>query len=520
MSPESTYFSVVAAVRNDDHGGNLLGRLQAFVDGLIGQAERHGLSLELVLVEWNPPPGRAPVAEAVRWPAERTPVRIRIITVPAELHRRYHFSDALPLYQMIAKNVGIRRAAGQFILATNIDILFSDELMSFLASRTLDPGCMYRIDRTDVEADVPAGASVSEQLVYCRSHRLRVNAREGTFALTPEGFRQALGIDLVDQKAGIYFGPGWYAPEQQFGQVFRWAAGEAELAFHPAAQPRALALELEPRTPCELHGNGACVPFDAPSIVRLLVPAGSGSLILKCRRDDSPALPDGRPVRFRARACRWEPPVPGSETPAVTVSAAAPRLRWRVARAFSAGARVLADCSHGRVPQRVSLPLPSKLLDRLQARREAQGVSIAVSSHPLSRKAPAPAPAGLHTNACGDFTLLHRDRWFALRGYPEFDLYSMNLDALFCYMAHYAGVLERVLADPMRIYHIEHATGSGWTPEGHRLLFDRLAAKGIPWLEFDEVLGWASQMERLHTTMIFNNEEWGLAAHDLPERHI
>ena len=33
---------------------------------------------------------------------------------------------------MIAKNAGIRRARGQFVLATNIDIIFSNELVGFL----------------------------------------------------------------------------------------------------------------------------------------------------------------------------------------------------------------------------------------------------------------------------------------------------------------------------------------------------------------------------------------------------
>ena len=55
---------------------------------------------------------------------------------------------------MIGKNVGIRRARGQFVLATNIDILFSDELAKYLAARRLEPGRMYRIDRHDAMSDV------------------------------------------------------------------------------------------------------------------------------------------------------------------------------------------------------------------------------------------------------------------------------------------------------------------------------------------------------------------------------
>ena len=56
---------------------------------------------------------------------------------PSVLHRRLKYADRLPLFQMIAKNVGIRRAKGQFVLATNIDILFSDELIAIHRSTTI-----------------------------------------------------------------------------------------------------------------------------------------------------------------------------------------------------------------------------------------------------------------------------------------------------------------------------------------------------------------------------------------------
>jgi len=47
------------------------------------------------------------------------------------------------LYQMIAKNAGIRRARGEYVLATNIDILFSSELACFFAARRLQrAGCI------------------------------------------------------------------------------------------------------------------------------------------------------------------------------------------------------------------------------------------------------------------------------------------------------------------------------------------------------------------------------------------
>ena len=185
MADSEPYLSLVVTARNDNHGGNLLRRMQIFVDGWIEQARRHNLSSELIVVEWNPLPDKPKLWQDLKWPEDPGPCEVRFIEVPAELHRRYAHAAALPLYQMIAKNVGIRRARGRFILATNIDILFSDELVRFLAERRLEADRMYRIDRHDVMSEVPPDASLDEQLEYCEHHLLRVNSREGTTGLAP-----------------------------------------------------------------------------------------------------------------------------------------------------------------------------------------------------------------------------------------------------------------------------------------------------------------------------------------------
>ena len=143
-----------------------------------------------------------------------------------------------------------------------------------------------------------------------------------------------------------------------------------------------------------------------------------------------------------------------------------------------------------------------------------QGVLPAVS---LPDPIAVASPVFLHTNACGDFTLMAREHWFDLRAYPEFDMYSFNIDSVLCYAAHHGGVREEVLEDPLRIYHIEHDSGSGWTPEGQALLFRRLQATGIPWLEYRELVMWADQMRRLNSAIVFNRETWGLKESELPE---
>ena len=200
------YLSIVVTARNDDHGGNLIGRMQAFVNAWIGQAKRHQLSSELIVVDWNPPPDRPPLIDALQWPADTGPCQVRFIQVPPEIHRTYRHAEALPLYQMIAKNVAMRRSRGRFILATNIDIIFSDELVRFLAEERLLPGRMYRMDRLDVMADVPVDGTVDEQLEYCASHIIRVCAREGYFELTPDGLRKLSPDDIAAPDSGFISG--------------------------------------------------------------------------------------------------------------------------------------------------------------------------------------------------------------------------------------------------------------------------------------------------------------------------
>ena len=96
-------------------------------------------------------------------------------------------------------------------------------------------------------------------------------------------------------------------------------------------------------------------------------------------------------------------------------------------------------------------------------------------------------------------------------------MYSMNLDSVLCYAAHHAGLREEIFQAPMHVYHIEHGLGSGWTPEGETQLYARLSAKGIGYLNYQELVRMAMEMRRLNRPMIFNAENWGLAGCEFRE---
>jgi hypothetical protein len=538
MTEDTPYLSVVVTARNDDHGGSLLRRMQIFVNGWIAQCKRHGLSSELVVVDWNPPEGRPPLIEALQWPADFGPCAVRFIPVPPELHRRYHHAEALPLYQMIAKNVGIRRSRGRFILATNIDILFSDELMAFLAERRLQPGRMYRIDRHDAMSDVPLEATLNEQLEYCRTHLLRVNAREGTFPLTPDGRFALAPRDIAAADSGISLGRGWYPAEKYpDGEVFRWIGNEAELQVTFPPGPRALRLDLEPGPGMGQRGMALRILDGTREISHVEIDHRS-ELILHFPRLDSAVhnlrvqvIGGGEPVAHDPRLlnCRvFSVASERSRSGRHELVARTTRLGvWkRLSRSWQLGQALVNRLATSGPLLTVTIPVSGPVRRAAAFYVECGGITGMLRN--MVGRGPARRPPEvqpvlppvlfLHTNACGDFTMAAREHWFDLRGYPEFDLYSMNIDSVFCYAAHHGGAREETLADPMRIYHIEHGTGSGWTPEGQAALFERLAAKGVSFVPYDDVVGWAAQMRRLNRPIIFNQENWGLAEFELPEQ--
>src|SRR5581483_3836588 len=115
--PNDPYISVVVTARNDNHGENMLGRMEASLGSWIRQAQRYGIPSEIVVVEWNPPQDRPPLKDALRWPDDLGCCSVRFVEVPPEVHHTIPNGGSIHLHQMIGKNVGIRRARAPFVLA-------------------------------------------------------------------------------------------------------------------------------------------------------------------------------------------------------------------------------------------------------------------------------------------------------------------------------------------------------------------------------------------------------------------
>lgn len=335
MSQSKPYVSLVVTSRNDNHGGDLLRRMDLFLSHFVDQCRRFNLESEVIIVEWNPPENIPSLLDVLHWPIDCGPVTVRIIEVPNAIHRTFPNAEKISLFQMIAKNVGIRRAEGKFILATNIDILFPDELIEWISLRKLEGKTLYRTDRYDIL--FPSAGT--EPFNEVQDRIIRINQRNYTKAVREK-----------------------YDPVSFF--------------------------------------------FDYILI-------------------------------YLHRSYR--------------------RLRYR---------------------------------------------------EPI-----------LHLNSAGDFTLMSREDWFLVRGYPEFPIFSLHLDGVLCYTAYYNNIHEAFLRNHFTVYHLDHKIGTGCTPgKGSRILLDRLRKEGIPNFRYRDLIKCADELRSMEKPVTFNQTTWGLGDLNLGER--
>jgi hypothetical protein len=344
------YLSVVVATRDDNHGGNPQARLKAVLGVYKKQAEALKFPIEYIIVDWNSPKEKAGIYPQVKsWGLKSKYLKIRVIKVSDSIHRRMDEAK-IPFYQMIAKNVGIRRARGKFVLASNIDIFLHDELIKLISKRSLNENRMYRSDRCDLD--------------YNFLGRSNLEGTSGIHGITRKHIRNKSIL-------------------------------KNDLAMFRTYQNLSL-----------------------PSFTSQVSP--------------------GMWLKERVRI-------------------------WK--KSF---------CLFG-----------------------SPGFN-------------------LHTNGCGDFTMLSQKAWVALRGYPEFKVFSFHIDSILCHQAHEFGFFEFVFPDPLVHYHIDHS--DGWTPETNDKLFKRLRKMKVPFIEnqFDILI----QACRKTKKPVFNSPRWGLIGDLLPESSV
>lgn len=154
MSNQKPVLSIVAVGRNDNYGGDFRARLQSFVSWTYGKLSDAKLPSEIIFVNYNPVVDGEQIEQFIQWPASNKWVNVRVVTVPPEVHAQVVNSTRVknvPVLEYVAKNVGIRRSKGEFVLAMNPDILMSSSI--FNRFRSLSTNTYYRANRLDHDFD-------------------------------------------------------------------------------------------------------------------------------------------------------------------------------------------------------------------------------------------------------------------------------------------------------------------------------------------------------------------------------
>lgn len=149
---QQPYLSIILTGRNDNFGGDFNDRLFRALEFNHLHLSQRGIPHEFVFCEWRPVKGRPWLSEVLldRYP-ELVPDALMCCVADLAYHDAFSLNPKLQFQEFIAKNIGIRRCAGAFILTTNTDIYFSRGLLDVLEARALEPRVLYRSERVDLK---------------------------------------------------------------------------------------------------------------------------------------------------------------------------------------------------------------------------------------------------------------------------------------------------------------------------------------------------------------------------------
>ncbi len=210
MTPsKAPYLSIVLTGRNDNFGGDFNDRLFSALRFNHRRLSDAGVWYQLVFVEWRPIAAKPLLGDLLRDEVPEIDGCLTTYEVDERYHAAFSQDPRLQFHEFIAKNVGIRRATGSYLLTTNTDIYFSREVVAFFAQRTLRPMVLYRATRVDLKSGLDRSRLDDRMLKDPRNH-LEVNS------LKPPTYSNSAGDFLLLDRFS------WHAI-RGFNEVYRVA---------------------------------------------------------------------------------------------------------------------------------------------------------------------------------------------------------------------------------------------------------------------------------------------------------
>ena len=154
MSATPPYLSIVATGRNDGYGGDFVGRFLRTLAFNARQLDARSVPWEFVLVEWAPLVGQTLLTDLALEAIPGIDRVLRTFVVDAAYHDALTMNPRIRYLEFIAKNVGIRRSSGAFVLTTNADVYLGRHVLSELQQRRLRTRIVYRARRIDLKLGI------------------------------------------------------------------------------------------------------------------------------------------------------------------------------------------------------------------------------------------------------------------------------------------------------------------------------------------------------------------------------
>ena len=136
--------SVVVTGRNDNYDGDFDERLTIALSKNIKSLPH----AEFLFIEWNPYLDRQLTSRKLK---KVFGDLIKCYVVHPMHHEKYCTIDGFLEYP--AKNVGVRKATGDYILCTNSDVIFSPKVVEKMTNGDLKWDTVYRATRVDIKRD-------------------------------------------------------------------------------------------------------------------------------------------------------------------------------------------------------------------------------------------------------------------------------------------------------------------------------------------------------------------------------
>ena len=214
------YLSIVLTGRNDNFGGDFNQRLLSALSYNHRLLAAAGVDYDLVFVEWRPLAGRMLLADLIREQLPELASRLTAYEVDERYHDAFTQNPRLQFHEFIAKNVGIRRALGSYILATNTDIYMSRDIVNLVAKQLFRPMVLYRATRLDLKSWLD-GTNFDEAVLTDRRNQAALNV------LKPPYLTNAAGDFLLLDRYSFHALRG-------FNEVVRFAKIhiDANFCFH------------------------------------------------------------------------------------------------------------------------------------------------------------------------------------------------------------------------------------------------------------------------------------------------